>query len=85
MFDFHHWKFCTGGQSQEEAFRLALTTWPEGIRPVVHWSESPEDPDKMRSAHSGEVAHGFCLEGLRQEIGLGKRPIVRKQLLSVGG
>ena len=30
VFDFHHWKFCTGDQSQEEAFRTALTTWPAG-------------------------------------------------------
>lgn len=30
VFDFHHWKFCTGDQTQEEAFRTALTTWPAG-------------------------------------------------------
>lgn len=30
VFDFHHWKFCTGQQTQEEAFRTALTTWPAG-------------------------------------------------------
>jgi hypothetical protein len=42
-----------GDQTQEEAFRTALTTWPSGVRPVVHWSESPEDPKKMLKAHSG--------------------------------
>lgn len=55
VFDFHHHKFCTGDMSQEEAFKLALTTWPKGVRPMVHWSESPEDSKKPRHAHSGEV------------------------------
>eukprot|EP00879_Flechtneria_rotunda_P013830 GHRR01014443.1.p1 GENE.GHRR01014443.1~~GHRR01014443.1.p1 ORF type:complete len:1060 (+),score=468.43 GHRR01014443.1:1060-4239(+) len=53
VFDFHHWKFCQGGQTQEEAFLSALATWPAGVRPIVHWSESPEEPGKRRSAHSG--------------------------------
>jgi UV DNA damage endonuclease len=68
VFDFHHWKFCTGGQTQEEAFRLALTTWPEGVRPLVHWSESPEDPDKMRSAHSDYIDGPINLFGLEGEV-----------------
>jgi hypothetical protein len=46
-----------GDQTQEEAFRIALTTWPAGVRPVVHWSESPEDPKKMLKAHSGGCTH----------------------------
>ena len=29
-FDFHHHRFCEGGQSQEEAFLTALATWPQG-------------------------------------------------------
>ena len=29
-----------GGLSEEEALRAALATWPKGVRPVVHWSES---------------------------------------------
>ena len=40
VFDFHHHKFCTGGLTEKEAFFAALTTWPKGVRPVVHWSES---------------------------------------------
>jgi UV DNA damage endonuclease len=39
-FDYHHHQFCTGGLSEEEALKLAVTTWPEGIVPVVHYSES---------------------------------------------
>jgi UV DNA damage endonuclease len=39
VFDYHHHKFCTGGQTEEEALRLASTTWGD-IKPVVHYSES---------------------------------------------
>lgn len=40
VFDFHHHKFCTGGLSSQDAFLAAVKTWPKGVRPVVHWSES---------------------------------------------
>jgi UV DNA damage endonuclease len=40
VFDYHHHQFCTGGLSEEEALKLAATTWPEEITPVVHYSES---------------------------------------------
>jgi UV DNA damage endonuclease len=40
VFDYHHHTFCTGDMSEEEALKLAVTTWPEGITPVVHYSES---------------------------------------------
>lgn len=40
VFDYHHHQFCTGGLSEEEAMKLAATTWPDGITPVVHYSES---------------------------------------------
>jgi UV DNA damage endonuclease len=39
-FDYHHHKFCTGDLSEEDALKLAVTTWPKGITPVVHYSES---------------------------------------------
>eukprot|EP00882_Tetradesmus_deserticola_P008836 GHRQ01009320.1.p1 GENE.GHRQ01009320.1~~GHRQ01009320.1.p1 ORF type:complete len:320 (+),score=144.75 GHRQ01009320.1:438-1397(+) len=68
VFDFHHWKFCTGGQTQEEAFKSALTTWPAGVRPVVHWSECPEDPDKRRSAHSEYIDGPVNLYGLEGQV-----------------
>lgn len=35
------------------AWLTRLFLLPAGIRPVVHWSESPEDPKKMLKAHSG--------------------------------
>jgi UV DNA damage endonuclease len=40
VFDYHHHTFCTGDLSEEQALKLAATTWPEGIVPVVHYSES---------------------------------------------
>lgn len=33
-------QFCTGGLSEREAFEAAIRTWPQGVRPVCHWSES---------------------------------------------
>ena len=40
VFDFYHHKFCTGGLTEQEALELALSTWPEGIVPLTHYSES---------------------------------------------
>ena len=40
VFDYHHHKFCTGDLSEQEALELAISTWPEGIKPIVHYSES---------------------------------------------
>ena len=40
VFDYHHHKFCTGDLSEQEALELAISTWPKGIKPIVHYSES---------------------------------------------
>ena len=59
VFDYHHHRFCDGGLSEQEALELALSTWPEGIKPVVHYSESrslEQEDDKIRpQAHSDYV------------------------------
>ena len=56
VFDYHHHKFCTGGLSEEEALKLAISTWPKNIKPVVHYSESKslhEKNNKIKpQAHS---------------------------------
>ena len=56
VFDYHHHKFCTGDLSEEEALKLAVSTWPKDIVPVVHYSESKalhESNDKLKpQAHS---------------------------------
>ena len=40
VFDYHHHRFCDGGLSEQEALELAMSTWPDDITPVVHYSES---------------------------------------------
>lgn len=42
VFDYHHHKFCTGGQTEKEALELACSTWGD-IIPVVHYSESARE------------------------------------------
>ena len=37
--DIHHHKFCDGGLTQQEAMRLAASTWGD-ITPVIHYSQS---------------------------------------------
>lgn len=53
--DIHHHKFCDGGLTQEQAMRLAASTWGE-VRPVIHYSQSrsiEHDNPKIRpQAHS---------------------------------
>ena len=53
VFDYHHHKFCTGGLSEEEALKLAATTWPKGITQEVHYSESKEG--NKPQAHSDYI------------------------------
>jgi UV DNA damage endonuclease len=59
VFDYHHHKFNTGGLSEEEALELAISTWPDGITPIVHYSESKalhEENDKLKpQAHSDYI------------------------------
>jgi UV DNA damage endonuclease len=40
IFDYHHHQFCTGDLIEQHALDLAITTWPKGITPAVHYSES---------------------------------------------
>ena len=59
VFDYHHHQFCTGGLSEEEALKLAATTWPNGIKQEVHYSESKalhENDNKQKpQAHSDYI------------------------------
>ena len=59
VFDYHHHRFCDGGLSEREALELAISTWPEGITPVVHYSESRSaeqlDESIRPQAHSDYV------------------------------
>jgi UV DNA damage endonuclease len=59
VFDYHHHKFNTGGLSEKEALKLAISTWPDGITPIVHYSESKalhEENSKIKpQAHSDYI------------------------------
>ena len=45
-FDYFHHKFHTSGLTEEEALKLAATTWPEGVRQCTHYSESRRDEEQ---------------------------------------
>lgn len=53
VFDYHHHKFCTGDLSEKDALEMAMSTWAEGIKPLVHYSESA--PGKIPQAHSDYI------------------------------
>ena len=56
VFDYHHFKFNTGGQTEQEALEMAISTWPKDITPIVHYSESKAEHELNESikpqAHS---------------------------------
>ena len=43
VFDSHHHKFNRGGMSAEDAMAFAIASWPLGIKPLTHLSNSPEN------------------------------------------
>ena len=59
VFDYHHHKFQTGDLTEEQALSLAVSTWPKGIKPIVHYSESKslhENNSKLKDqAHSDYI------------------------------
>jgi UV DNA damage endonuclease len=58
VFDYHHFTFNTGNQSEEDALKLAATTWPDGIKQEVHYSESKalhEGTNDKPQAHSDYI------------------------------
>jgi UV DNA damage endonuclease len=59
VFDTFHYICQEDPMSQEEAFKLAVSTWPKGIKPVIHYSESKrlhENNLKIRiQAHSDYI------------------------------
>jgi len=68
VFDYHHHTFCTGDLSEEQALKLAVTTWPKGITPVVHYSES-------KALHENNIkekpqAHSLYINSLPNTYGL---------------
>ena len=71
VFDYHHHKFNTGGLTEEEALKLAATTWGD-ITPAVHYSESKslhENNDKIKpQAHSDYITDEINTYGIDVDI-----------------
>ena len=71
-FDYFHHKFNTGGQTEEEALKLAATTWPTGITQCYHYSESRRkeklDESIRPQAHSDIIYDKIDTYGLEPDI-----------------
>ena len=71
-FDYFHHKFNTGGQTEEEALKLAATTWPTGITQCCHYSESRRkeklDESIRPQAHSDIIYDKIDTYGLEPDI-----------------
>lgn len=65
VFDFHHHSCNPGDLSHSDSLKLAVTTWPEGIKPVVHYSSCKqiEDPKAKVQAHADYVYETIDLYG----------------------
>jgi UV DNA damage endonuclease len=57
----HHHTFNTGDLTEKDALELAMSSWPDGIVPVIHYSESKalhESNSKIRpQAHSDYIVN----------------------------
>jgi len=70
VFDFHHHKFCTGNQTEEEALKLAVSTW-NNVKPCVHYSESKSINEGLKvklQAHSDYLFNKVELYGLDVDV-----------------
>jgi len=72
VFDYYHHKFCTGGLTEQEALELALSTWPDGITPCTHYSESRRkeklDESIKAQAHSDLIKDTIQTYGLDIDV-----------------
>jgi UV DNA damage endonuclease len=71
-FDYFHHKFNTGDLNEEEALKLASTTWPKGIAQCCHYSESRQkeylDESIRPQAHSDIIYEKIQTYGLEPDI-----------------
>ena len=72
VFDYYHHKFCTGGLTEQEALELAAKTWPKGIVPCTHYSESRRkeklDESIKAQAHSDLIKDTIQTYGLDIDV-----------------
>lgn len=57
VFDYHHHSCNSGDLSHQDALELAISTWPKGITPIVHYSSARqiEDPKAKLQAHADYI------------------------------
>lgn len=71
-FDYFHHKFNTGELTEEEALKLAATTWPKDITQCCHYSESRQKEyldERIRpQAHSDIIYEKINTYGLSPDI-----------------
>ena len=71
-FDYFHHKFNTGTLTEEEALRMASTTWPKGVTQCCHYSESRRkeklDESIRPQAHSDLIYEKINTYGLNPDI-----------------
>ena len=72
VFDYYHHKFCTVGLTEQEALELAAKTWPKGIVPCTHYSESRRkeklDESIKAQAHSDLIKDTIQTYGLDIDV-----------------
>lgn len=72
VFDYHHHKFCSGNLSEQKALELAISTWPQNIKPVVHYSESrlveKNDNNIKPQAHSDYIYNKINTYGYNLDV-----------------
>lgn len=70
VFDYHHHKFCAGDMSEEEALKLAASTWGE-VKPCCHYSESKslnEGLNVKPQAHSDYILQEVKDYGMNLDV-----------------
>jgi len=71
VFDYHHHMLHPGGQTEQEALELALSTWGD-IKPVVHYAESRSlehnNPKIKANAHSDSYWNKINLYNLDLDV-----------------
>ena len=96
VFDYHHHMLHPGGQTEQEALELALSTWGD-IKPVVHYAESRSiehgNPKIKPQAHSDMIRNPFddygnefdvMIEAKHKELALLEyRDMMKKQKVAV--
>lgn len=66
----HHHCHDPVGIPDAEALRLALATWPEGVRPKIHWSSPRTDMEERKKKVGRRVERSLVMPQLRAHADL---------------